>query len=136
MERWNDRREYEDYWENHDQEDQDGYEDVQEEEHSLNYNEISADVHEGADYTSVQEKVEYAANHDLDEGDQTDFDTQFGWRSKRRRAARGKFVPPDTRGYPAPKFVRVEDLRGERRNQRRTRPTAPSHDGRGYKSME
>ena len=55
----------------------------------------------------IQEAVEYQADHATDDS-ADDFDVRFGWRSKRGRGQRGRFVPPDRRGLMAPVFVSLE----------------------------
>ena len=56
------------------------------------------------------EDVGHQADYAADDSVASDFDARFGWRSTSRRRQRGKFVPPDTRAYAAPVFVRVADL--------------------------
>ena len=106
---------YEDYVKSHDRDDQekvyhprydanpdyDDYNDDYEEEE---------EEEEEEDYTEgFQEQVEHETDYAAD--DSADFDGQFGWRSKVRRGKRGGFVPPDTRSFVAPVFVRVADLK-------------------------
>ena len=61
----------------------------------------------------LREQVEHQADYAEDDSleSESDFDAQFGWRSKARHRKRGRFVPPDIRGFAAPVFVRVADLR-------------------------
>ena len=60
----------------------------------------------------LRERVEHQADYPADDSvdSHVDFDAQLGWRSKAHRRERGRFVPPDTRGYAAPVFVQVADL--------------------------
>ena len=94
------------YGEERQEEDHDDYQ----EHHASRYGDPDYDP-EGEDAEDLQEPVEHQADHTADDSVQSDsaFDAQFGWRSKARRR-RGRFVPPDIRGYAAPAFVRVTDL--------------------------
>ena len=70
------------------------------------------DDNEEEDYAKgFQEQVEHETDYAADDSDESDFNGQFGWRSKARRGKRGRFVPPDTRAFVAPVFVRVADLK-------------------------
>ena len=103
MEKLNHRfADQEDYPGSHDQEE--GWEN-REQEYKTWQSELFDDDHDEGDYAEAEE-VEYQADAPSDDS-ATDFDAQFEWRSKRGRNRRGKFEPPDTRGFVAPVFARL-----------------------------
>ena len=57
--------------------------------------------------------VEHQVDFAMDDSGDTDFEEQFGWRSKARRRRQGRFVPPDMTWHRRPVFVRVKDLQGQ-----------------------
>ena len=95
------------YGEEHQEEDHDDYQ----EHHASRYGDPDYDP-EGEDAEDLQEPVEHQADHTADDSLEagSDFYARVGWRSKAHRRQRGRFVPPDMRGYAAPVFVRVADL--------------------------
>ena len=64
------------------------------------------------DFQGRHDQVEHQLEHAADDT-QTDFDEQFGWRSKARRSRQGLFVPPDMGMYRWPIFVPVADLQNQ-----------------------
>ena len=54
--------------------------------------------------------VDHAVDHAAEDSVETDFTVRYIWRGKRRHTKRGRIVPPDTRKFNTPVFVRVEDL--------------------------
>ena len=62
------------------------------------------------DFQERNGQVEYQADFVEDDVDQSEFEAQFGWRSKARRRKKGRRLLPDMRGYVAPVFVRAADL--------------------------
>ena len=108
--------------------DHDDYQEDQQEQYPAWYENPDED-HQGEDYAEdlqeQTERVEHQADHAADDSGESafsDFDARFGWRSKGRRQ-RGRFVPPDTRGYASPVFVPVADLQA--------RTTSGSEEERG-----
>ena len=58
-----------------------------------------------------QDRVEHQVDHANDDGRQTNFGDKFDdWRKRVRARRQGHFVPPDTRGYKGPVFIRVQDV--------------------------
>ena len=58
----------------------------------------------------VDHQVDHAVDHAAEDTVETDFDVRYIWRGKRRHTKRGRIVPPDTRKFNTPVFVRVADL--------------------------
>ena len=135
MERVNYGSEYDD----HDEEEEhheDGYEDRYKEDPSEEYKpaypENTDDVYAWEDHArSLMERVEHQADHDADARAQSEFDAQFGWRSKGRRDKKGRWVPPDTRLARTPVFVRVADLPAKTTADDRAQPNAGETEGQG-----
>ena len=111
MERLNYRwADYGDYREirNHDD-----YEEDQEREYRPWHYDLFDDEfrYEEEDYAEAsQEEVEHHEDYAEDDNAETGFEARFGWRSKARHGRKGRFVPPDTRGYVPAVFVRLADL--------------------------
>ena len=58
-----------------------------------------------------QDRVEHQLDHANDDGRQASFGERFPkWRKRVRDLRQDPFVPPQTRGYQGPAFVRVKDL--------------------------
>ena len=58
-----------------------------------------------------QGRVEHQLDHANDDGRQTSFGDKFDeWRKRVHARRQGHFVPPDTRMYRGPAFVRVKGL--------------------------
>ena len=90
--------------------------------------EEEGDAQEGlGDFPGRPEQVEYQEDFVEDDSAETEFQAQFGWRSKARRRKKGRRHLPDMRGYVAPVFVRVADLEAG--------TTPGSGDAKGPKPM-
>ena len=93
-----------------------GYNDYDEEDHQLEPDQDFPDDLGYADDAAAgglqeQDRVEHQLNHANDDGRQTNFDDRFDeWRKRVSARRKGRFVPPDTRMYRGPVFVRVKDL--------------------------
>ena len=104
-----------DYEDDYQEERGDGYQEDHEEAYEALYYENPDDDYEELDHAAESAQVEPQVNYAADENGISDYaNTQFGWRSRARRARRGQiWVPPDTRGFKAPVFVLLADLQSQ-----------------------
>ena len=56
------------------------------------------------------EADEHQVEHATDDSGESDFETQYGWRSKAGRRKKGTWISRDIRGCKTPVFVPVADL--------------------------
>ena len=104
-----------DYEDDYQEERGDGYQEDHEEAYEALYYENPDDDYEELDHAAESAQVEPQVNYAADENGISDYaNTQFGWRSRARRARRGQiWVPPDTRRFKAPVFLPLADLQSQ-----------------------